>query len=174
MSGIEAAAAPLLLPKILHATPGALTAQDLAAVASWVYLKSLVIQTTSAPGVAPSHYYHDLFATHTPRPGTVMWLGALAGIDAATGFFVGAKIDGQYHGAPFSGYLATVGVGALAARLVYVPPGVGQLGPVTNPGFDSHLVQIWPGVANVVWPGPTMDFAAFANFNKTLPHVLVA
>ncbi len=173
MSAIEAAAAPLLLPKIVHATPGTLTAQDVAAVASWVYLKSLVIQTTTVPAVAPGHYYHDLFATHAPRPGTVVWLGALTGIDAATGFFVGAKIDSQHQGAAFTGYLATLGVGALAARLIYVPTAVGQLGPVTNPGFHSHLVKIWPGVPSIAWPPPTMNFATFAKFNKTLPQVLV-
>lgn len=174
MSAIETGAAPVLLPKILHATPATLTAQDAAAVATWVYLKSLVIQTTTVPAVAPGNYYQDLCASHAPRPGTVVWLGALAGIDAATGVFVGAKFEGQHQGVAFSGYLATVGVGTLVARLIYVPPIVGQLGPVTNPGFDHHLVKIWPGVANIPWPPPVMDFPAFANFNKTLPHVLVA
>ena len=174
MSAIEGAAAPLLLPKIVSGTPDTLTGQQLAAVVNWFYLKALVIQSTTVPAVAPDNYYHDLFATHAPRPGTLVWLGALTGIDAATGFFVGAKIDAMHNGVTASGYMATIGVGAFAARLVYVPPSLGQLGPVTNAPFDANLVKIWPGVPNAPWPPQKMDFAAFATFNKTLPNILVA
>lgn len=174
MSQVEGAAAPLLLPKILDGTPGTLAGQQLASVAAWIYLKSLVIQRATAPDVASEDYYHDLFATHAPRPGTVIWLGGLNGIDAATGFFIGAKINSEQQGVPFSGYLSTIGVGALAARVLYVPPAVDQLGPVTNPGFDSHLFKIWSGVDAIAWPPPTMNFAAFAAFNKTLPQVVIA
>jgi hypothetical protein len=62
MSDIEGAAAPLLLPKILNAVPTSLTGHELASVASWIFLKSLVIQTGTAPDVASDHYYHALFA----------------------------------------------------------------------------------------------------------------
>lgn len=173
MSAIEGAAAPLLLPKILNASPGVFAGQELAAVATWIYLKSLVIQSTTAPAVAPIAYYHDLFATRAPRPGTFLWLGALAGSDAATGFFVGSKIDAVHQGVAASGYMATMGVGSLAARLVYVPPILGHVGAVTNPPFDSHLVRAWPGVANAAWPPPAMDVATYTNFNKTLPNISV-
>jgi hypothetical protein len=174
MSDIEGAAAPLLLPKILAATPGMLTLPEAAAVATWIYLKSLVIQTTTAPAVAPDQYYHDLFADRAPRPGTTVVLGALDGIDAATGFFVGAQIDAAHQGVIVSGYLATIGVGNLAARLIYVPAEVGQVGPITNPGFDNRLIKIWPGVGKAAWPPPPMDRASFGILNKTLPLVLIA
>lgn len=174
MSQIEGEAGALLLPKILQAAPGVITPPQAATIATWLYLKSLVIQSTTAPAVTPAHFYHDLFANRSPRPGTTVWLGALNGVDAATGFFVGAQIDAVHHGQAFSGYLATLAVGNLAARLLYIPPDAGQVGEITNLGFEGRLVKISPNAGNVQWPPPAMDIPAYTTFNATLPVVPIA
>jgi hypothetical protein len=73
-----------------------------------------------------------------------------------------------------SGWLVTAAVGVVVARLVYVPPALGQLGPAMNPGFDHQLVRIWPGVLNAQWPPAAMDLATYANLIKAVPQGLVA
>lgn len=173
MSTIEAAVSDRLAPMMFEGARVTLAADDLRAVATWVTLRALVIQLATGQHEVPAEHYATLEQKRAPLLESQVWLAALDGTDAHSAFFLGATLDAD-TGAEPDGYVATLAVGKLVARIFILTDGHGEFGGASNGPLDDYLVSIWPAVNSIEWPPAFMNFDAYSRLTGTLPTAFVA
>ncbi|SRR5712692_53174 len=172
MSEIEAAVIPILTPMIFDSAAAELHEPQLTYVATWAVLRSLVVPLAAGPDDLPIGYYRTLHRHRKVLPNTAVWLGHLDGTDARTAFFIGVTLDSNIdrEGDKPDGYIATMAIGELVTRVFILDPGIGELGPVSNVGYDENLVRVWPNVDAASWPPKALDVASYTGLIRELPR----
>lgn len=177
MRDIEEGARALVLPLIFDAQPLNLADHDVQErIATWVYLRTLVIQAASDPQELNAHYYHQLEETHRLPTQSFVWLGFLTRNDPGTSIFFSQPLDanapGVVRSAPSEAYAATLSIGFFVGRVFVYSPLLqrgGQFGNVDNPPFNEFLVPIWPLSFNRRWPPKGLDLVGYMGLVRVTP-----
>lgn len=174
MSKLEAGAGRVLTPFILGSA-GAISEDDVGAIAAWVQKTALVGMLVSseedrARGYGlPQEEYRALYACRhdvTPLPASRFWIGRHQGTQRSSAIWVTpmvVKIDGLGEPDRPQAYAMTIVLGEVVLHGFRF----------TTPGLEFELavadglVQVWPPTGPISWPcGMPIDDLKFARLSK--------
>jgi hypothetical protein len=183
MRRIENRVIPVAEPMIFGMQPAQLSSAAQQTIASWAYLRALVLQYASDPTGLPPWRYHEIYRRRgRPLTTSFIWIGALRNPDPSGSYFGGMSLD--FGNVPFIGqtepeaYVATMAVGNLVMRVLLYSPllqRAGHLGRVDNGPFGPSLAPVWlPNPGGSQWPPIVLDFESYARLVSTRPTAFIA
>lgn len=175
MADIEDAVAPILKPVIFDGAATTIDSESALWIATWIYLRALVLQYSALKRELPRHYCRALFSSQTRPPASKIWIGATTPEHMDQSDFTSAALHVPpwlpvgSHDEPF---LATFTVGHLVARVFMYPQslqGDPQVRAVNTGVFDGFLHTIWPNHDPFEWPTKRLNLRAYLALAQTMP-----